>query len=451
MSAAVPPSRRPGGSASLGIDSLLTEKKVRVIAGMAGAHFVLTTGFFCYSLKKWPERVRLPSHQTGLFARHKGYSLVSSSKVTNPASQNNIKKDSACRVGSVGIAVSGTSEDTGESPVEADPCMGGTTNRPPLNTQSTIDWVSVTVPYGDSSPQKAIPALLARIGINADICVEMDRSNNREYEKGARYGHVEIYWQSRSTSTIHINATGQGCRDIEELPEFGSWEGWLGDVLEIGGKFTRLDVAFDDFSGGISPELVHEYRTTGLYTSRARYYRYVGSWVGESPNGLTAYVGSPKGRFQMRAYNKAAETGSEGNWCRVELQARHEKAQGLVELICSADGRGRRAALDVLAKFVQFREEGTDSNKSRWPLADWWVDFLAGAQGVALGKGRTGELSLDRSLKYLENQVAGTVARLLKAGLSITEIDAIWERRAAVIKDGDAEAVGILKHELGEA
>ena len=51
---------------------------------------------------------------------------------------------------------------------------------------------------------------------------------------------------------VNVEFTGKGCRIVEKTFE---WVEFLTQILEIGGRITRLDVALDDFNELLDSQL----------------------------------------------------------------------------------------------------------------------------------------------------------------------------------------------------
>src|SRR5690606_35487204 len=50
-----------------------------------------------------------------------------------------------------------------------------------------------------------------------------------------------------SNMGMHVQLTGQGCREYEAL-EKKNWKVLLNEIIEVNGKIVRLDVAIDDIA-----------------------------------------------------------------------------------------------------------------------------------------------------------------------------------------------------------
>lgn len=119
---------------------------------------------------------------------------------------------------------------------------------------------------------------------------------------------------------------------------------------------TRLDIAYDDFTGILDIRKLKELRDSGRYTSLLR----VNSEIRSSKkieDGLTVSFGSSKSNVYIRFYDKAAEQKMpEKHWVRAEIQLRNENADNALRAGFSLD------TLDVLFaslmdKYLRFKDK----------------------------------------------------------------------------------------------
>ena len=97
--------------------------------------------------------------------------------------------------------------------------------------------------------------------------------------------------------------------------------------------------------------------------------------------GETLYLGSSKSHVLFRVYNKAQESGIEGEWIRFELQLRDKRAHEAVKLLVF-DSVGAVAAGIINTYFAVIRLD--DGNVSRCSLQGWWADWLQTTEKIRL-------------------------------------------------------------------
>jgi phage replication initiation protein len=246
-------------------------------------------------------------------------------------------------------------------------------------------------------------------------------------------GDVRVYYAGSVGMGVHVEVTGKGCRQLEAeqvidagslamgLP--GGWTAFLGELSEHGARFTRVDLAVDDREGLLSLEVIEQSIAAGDIVSRFREGRVINDYDFRTgrQSGKTAYLGSPKSLMFVRIYDKAAQTGENFHWVRVELQARKERACQLVEQVIK---HGLAAALSVLRNYVDFKVPGTTEtlakNNGRRPSAAWWLAFLDAAERL--------RLSTAPAVRTLQ-QIAETVLRQWGPGLAALMVSPAYGTR----------------------
>ena len=271
-----------------------------------------------------------------------------------------------------------------------------------------IDWLSVT--FFDVTPDH-IKALLGLDTPDIDWRDELSYRNG--YPRQASFANIAIRygadkvenWTSDENKTaeqkvncemgIQLDMSGTGCRALETYSSRAidkelNWPMLFREMLELDAKahFTRLDLAYDDKEGLLPMNRIMCDTEDEYWTGSPSKWRIVKS--GDQRNklkGNTAYIGSNKSMVFLRIYDKAAEreyTEDDNlHWIRVELVLRHDRAQAAAQEIIQRYSVGE-VMCGVLKNYCCFRVPSNDSNKSRWPIADYWEKLLDGVQRIRL-------------------------------------------------------------------
>lgn len=269
-----------------------------------------------------------------------------------------------------------------------------------------IDWLAITFP-DDVTLQGAKEV----IALPLDGWAEMPHGG-MGYNRICRQGCVSIYSDGRPGMGVHIEVSGQGCRELEAAGVVTDWQEWLSYLRLFGASFTRIDVAWDDRSGWLAWRDVELFWRGRLYTSRSRSSRLVESRRQGDPardGGKTLYFGSAQSLVLVRIYDKAKEQGVPGHWLRVELQARSKRADVMASLI---EHRGIGIAASVLHNYLDFKDAAT-SRLERSQTVDWWDAFLAGAGKACLALARVAK-TLDAVFNWINRQVGPSLALITK-------------------------------------
>jgi len=138
-----------------------------------------------------------------------------------------------------------------------------------------------------------------------------------------QYGARHLYNPDRPDMGRHVIMSSQTLDKIA-CGSGMSAQAIIANVLRVGGKCTRIDVAADIRN---SKTTVGDFETevaNGRYSCRARSAATIKQL---RQTGQTVYIGSRQSSAVMRVYDKAAEAGAGGDWLRVELEWKQKRAQ----------------------------------------------------------------------------------------------------------------------------
>jgi phage replication initiation protein len=300
-------------------------------------------------------------------------------------------------------------------------CNTGAQNAVAVNS-SLIDWLSFTVKtilVDDvlgliSSSASWVPLPSGRFG----------------YRAGYVFGHISVYFDGADGMGVHIQVSGQGCRELEGMEDWQGWCSFLAGWLARGVSFSRVDVAMDDREGLLDLDLIEQKTRSCELVSRYKQAEPrcpINLATGER-KGHSVRFGAGMSETALTIYNKALEQLLPGHWIRVELRTRNKKADMLASWLSS------RETLEGLGAFilglVNFKEPGTSPQKTRWETCSWWSAFLASVEAKALAVAPAIR-SLDKVAAWVSRQVAPTLALLVaaKGGSIDCLIDMVVEGR----------------------
>lgn len=236
-----------------------------------------------------------------------------------------------------------------------------------------IDWAD-RLAFQDGYPRQCTFA-------NITIRYGADNADNYADDNGKSAAD-----KVRHDMGISLNMSGNGCRSFETYGS-GDWLDLLSKFCSLDTRvvFTRLDLAFDDHTGILDINQIRQDVEDRNYTGSPKIASFV--WKDDQETdiqGLTIYIGSRKSPVFVRIYNKAAERGfKDRHWVRVELCLRKDRAMAAVAEILKLQDVGKTFC-GVLRNYCCFRQPAADSNKSRWPIAEYWAELLQGAERIRL-------------------------------------------------------------------
>ena len=221
---------------------------------------------------------------------------------------------------------------------------------------------------------------------------------------------------------ICVNLSGTGCRAFESYGH-GDWFRLLSylfrntdNIAEDQGIFkryniTRLDLAYDDHTGILDIYKIEQDTRDRFYTSKSKYSEI--TWSddqNEDLKGLTVQIGSDKSDVKIRIYDKAAERGfKDRHWIRVELQLRDDRAKNAAAQLVLSKHIGRTTS-GILRNYLLFRSPTEDSNKSRWPISDYWDKLILDIEKISLWVSPGEEYNFSRTEYWLFKQYGAALS-----------------------------------------
>lgn len=90
------------------------------------------------------------------------------------------------------------------------------------------------------------------------------------------------------------------------------------------------------------------------------------------------------------------------------MQLRDKLATSMAKEILTDCNVGR-SFRGVLANYLTYRDPSGDSNKSRWPIVDYWADLLEGVEAVRLWTAPGVEYNVFRLERFLVDQCGAAI------------------------------------------
>lgn len=242
----------------------------------------------------------------------------------------------------------------------------------------TVDWVTCSFSNTD---------VYSVIGIlNLDHSkFSFEEKYSWGYPCTATFGNIRIFYtpDDKEYPKAHkgccLNMSGQACREFETFSRSLDWPTLFSRLELLDGNVTRLDLAYDDRTGVILlPRLAMDIADRYFIGHARRSERLYSDNIDDDIQGLTVYVGSRKSALYIRIYDKAAERGyhpSECHWVRVEIQMRDDRAMMAARSVATDPNIGNVFA-GILSNYLRVLRPTADSNKSRWPTAEYWQQIL---------------------------------------------------------------------------
>lgn len=242
----------------------------------------------------------------------------------------------------------------------------------------TVDWVTCSFANTD------VYSVISLLTLDPDK-FSYEEKYSWGYPCTASFGNIRIFYNpsDKEYSKAHkgccLNMSGQGCREFESFSNGLSWPILFSRFEMLEGNVTRLDLAYDDRTGVINiHRLAYDIAERNFIGHAKHTERLYSDDIDNDIQGLTVYVGSRKSDLFIRIYDKAAERGyrsSECHWVRVEIQMRHDRSMMAARSVATDPHIGNVFS-GILSNYLRILQPTSDTNKSRWPIAEYWRRIL---------------------------------------------------------------------------
>lgn len=284
-----------------------------------------------------------------------------------------------------------------------------------------VDWLTFT------SKEDSYRSIVDFLGLAGCNWVP-GKGSRLHYAKTYVFGGITIHYtpdnlnEKKWNAGVCVEMSGQGCRDFETFSEVGfTYLFQYVCTLQLAslGSVTRIDLAFDDFTGCIPLDTMEEYAKNFWFVSRLSNLSVEMSAKVLDPQylGVNIYHGSRGSNVSFRFYDKRVERGrfDLDHWVRAEIQLRQGAAYGFLQnfynpnvsdsdSVSCPDNLGELFA-SIVRQYLDYKEPSDqDTNKSRWPTAVWWSGFLGEVEPISLFSKKDREYNKSRMERYAYQQ-----------------------------------------------
>lgn len=282
---------------------------------------------------------------------------------------------------------------------------------PPSNNQILIDYLSSTLP----DQVDGLFEFSQLLGVNIESW-QRQNSGAMGYRTAFKHPFGAILLLDGSPGmgshcSLSGSALGSHFENLSAVVDF------LRGLDDLGGKVSRLDLAFDDITGQLDLEVIRAKVEAGCVVSRYKddFRRMVKhDAITGKINGETLYFGSASSETLTRIYDKWAQTGQpgKGHWIRVEIQFRKRRCRLLVARLLQAGPSGIPSlAQGLLTGLISFRDQVAGQDRYQWPVSSWWSRFTDGVKRLALGHARPGS-TIHKKVEWFAKQCSKGLAQV---------------------------------------
>lgn len=272
-----------------------------------------------------------------------------------------------------------------------------------MNDYIIYDYLSFTSKI--LTPQ----ALIDYLGLN-DVKFE-NLKGFYGYRDRLYYDGISIHFNGREDMGVCCEMSGHGCRSWEKYGT-SDYDLLFSDILDNYSddsekrqmNLTRLDVAYDDFTGVLDLPLLCKETQDHNFVSRFK------DWQVISGNkGIAVNHGSNKSNVYIRCYDKRLEQNVQDkidHWVRLELQIRKECAIGFIK----NKGDIRSKYFGVLNNYLRYIVPTSNiSNSSVLDTAPYWLNFLESAEKMSIFHKPADNYGFDKLYAFINGQVSGAI------------------------------------------
>lgn len=250
--------------------------------------------------------------------------------------------------------------------------------------------------------------VLVFMGLPLTIDFQSMLGSRLRYQYRNHFHGISIHWSSDLVGVgynagVCVEMSGQGCRAYETYSK-RSMADLVALVRQSGYNVSRVDIAYDDFSGVIPLDRMAEQARNFWFTSRLQQRKIVNeSKISESEiAGLTVSHGSKSSRIYVRCYDKRVERSAFNicdHWVRLEIQLRDENA---VSFLDNPAPLGDKFS-GVLREYLNYREpsDSQTTNKRMWEVSPWWTKLLGDAAAISISSKKDEEYNRDRFNEFV--------------------------------------------------
>lgn len=284
-----------------------------------------------------------------------------------------------------------------------------------------IDWVTCSFYFAGE-----VAELLQVLGIDEMEFIREDRVRYEGYTCTHVSDSIQIL-ENEDSGKFMLNFSGQGCRQFEEYSSL-NWIYLFALIIDnFNAKFTRLDVAIDDFNKIYKVSTIRQATYKKLCVTRLR------DW-GNKQKGLieygnefltmdSFYLGDIKSRYMINFYDKLLERKAAGkevlveSWTRTEIRFKAEYATLFANTLAhSNEDLGYNTMSFLNEKLAFLKPGGEYKNKSRARedkenISRWWLKFLGNVGKLKISI-KAPDATLEKSKDWFEHAVTPTLAMI---------------------------------------
>lgn len=277
------------------------------------------------------------------------------------------------------------------------------------------------------------------------------------YRDRLYFDGISIHYNGREDMGICIELSGKGCRTFETFGT-GDYDSIFSEILDNYNdnselrqmNITRIDIAYDDFSGVLDLDRLSSDTLDHNFSSRFKDYQVISGNKGKAVN-----HGSNKSNVYIRCYDKRLEQNVQDkidHWIRLELQIRAECALGFIKMTEPIEDK----YFYVLNRYLRYLVPSSNTtNRSMVATAPYWLNFIENTEDRAIFCKPADNYNVLKLRSFITEQVSGAVSTYIDIfGVNQFLVDVQNARKGktlnskykALKQENNAPGSGILKY-----
>lgn len=273
-----------------------------------------------------------------------------------------------------------------------------------MNNYIIYDWISF------SSKIHSPSCLVELLGLSD--CKFEQLKGFYGYQDRLYFEGISIHYNGRADMGVLCEMSGKGCRTWEKYGT-ADYDSLFSEILDNYSEdpekrqmnLTRIDVAYDDFTG------ILDLDNLCLETQKHHFVSRFKDWQVITGNkGIAVNHGSNKSNVYIRVYDKRLEQDMQNlidHWVRCELQIRKECAIGFIMLKERIEDKYFHTLNNYLRYIVP---SDNTTNSSMLDTAPYWLNFIQSAESRSIFHKPADNYSFDKLYGYVNNQLSGAIS-----------------------------------------
>lgn len=281
-----------------------------------------------------------------------------------------------------------------------------------------VDWVTCSFYFAGT-----LAELCELIGLAELEFVKEERARYTGYTYTYVSDSIQIL-TCKKEEKFMLNFSGQACRQYEEYSNL-NWIYLFSLLLDFfNAKFTRLDIAIDDFKKIYTVNTIRQAVYKKLCVTHLKDWGTNEAGKVETGNDFLTmdsfYIGGISSRYVINVYDKYLERKNKGkeltvdSWTRTEIRFKAEYATMFAINLAQSNESIGYNTMSFLNEKISFLKPGIYDNKSRAKndkknVSRWWLKFVGDVGKLKISI-KAPDKTIESTKEWLEHSVSPSIS-----------------------------------------